>query len=268
MTNTIPAIGAGTFRLEGEVAYNSVRMALEEGYRHIDTAQIYGNEAEVGRALKDSGIAREDIFLTTKVWMSNFAAEQFVDSVKESLEKLQTEYVDLLLIHWPLQDDSVPMQDYLASLKQVKSQGLAREIGISNFTVAQTKQAIEILGTGELFTNQVEVHPFLQNRKVVEFCQANDIKVTAYMPLAVGAVFKDSTLQAIAKSHGTNAASVALAWVRQLGMPTIPSSTKRANLKSNLDSQTVTLSDEQMAQIAELDRNERIAAPDFAPEWD
>ncbi|SHI15331.1 2,5-didehydrogluconate reductase DkgB [Ferrimonas marina] len=268
MNGALPALGAGTFRLEGDTAYQSVAMALEAGYRHIDTAQIYGNEQEVGDALRDSGVARDELFVTTKVWMDRLSPAKFLDSVKESLEKLQTPYVDLLLIHWPLTDDSVPMADYLTCLKQAQTLGLTRHIGVSNFTVAQMEQAIAILGEGALLTNQVEVHPFLQNNAVVEFCHQHQVTVTGYMPLAVGDVFKEPVLQQIAERHQSNPAAVALAWIRQRGLPTIPSSTKRANLEANLASLQLTLSEDEMAQIATLDRNQRIANPDFAPNWD
>lgn len=268
MKNALFSLGMGTFRLQGDVAYDSVKMALEEGYRHIDTAQIYGNEAEVGQAIADSGIAREEVFITTKVWIESFTKETFLDSVKDSLSKLQTEYVDLLLIHWPSPSDAVPMAEYLGELKQAKTLGLTREIGISNFTIAQTKEAISILGQGEIFTNQVEVHPYLQNDKLVEFCQAEGIQVTGYMPFAYGKVLVDNTLKSIADKHHISTAQLAISWLAQRNIVTIPSSTKRKNLASNLASVSVSLSDEELAAIAKLDRNDRQVNPDFAPAWD
>lgn len=266
--NSIPMLGAGTFRLQEQAAFDSVAMALEAGYRHIDTAQIYGNEKEVGDALTASGIAREDIYLTTKVWMDKLGKDHFRASVEESLDKLQTSYVDLLLIHWPLKNEEVAMEEYLAELKAVKDAGLAKQIGVSNFTNAQLSQAIEILGAGEIFTNQVEVHPYLQNRKVVEFCQNNGVVVTGYMPFAYGDVLKDEVVIAIADKHQATAAQIVLAWMRQSEFVTIPSSTKKANIESNLAADEITLDDADMAEIAKLDRNHRLANPDFAPEWD
>ncbi|MBC7001294.1 2,5-didehydrogluconate reductase DkgB [Photobacterium sp. BZF1] len=268
MTIAMPVLGAGTFRLKGEDAYNSVTMALEAGYRHIDTAQIYGNEKEVGAAIADSGIARSEIFLTTKIWMDKFGKEAFLPSIRQSLADLQVEYVDLLLIHWPLKNEEVAMSDYLASLKEVKELGMAKQIGISNFTVAQMQQAIDILGTEAIYTNQVEVHPYLQNRKVVDFCLENGIIVTGYMPFAYGDVLKDETIARIAEKHQATAAQTVLAWMRQNEFVTIPSSTKRANIDSNLKASEVVLDEADMAAIAELDRNHRLANPDFAPEWD
>lgn len=264
----IPQLGAGTFRLKGDEAVQSVAMALEAGYRHIDTAQIYGNEQEVGQAVSASGIAREELFITTKVWMDKLSDEQFLPSVKQSLQDLNTDYVDLLLIHWPLADDSVAMGDYLRSLKQAQDQGLTRHIGVSNFTVAQMKQAIEILGEGVLYTNQVEVHPYLQNKAVVEFCRAHDIIVTGYMPFAYGDVLKDDVIVEIAQQHQATPAQVVLAWMAANDFVTIPSSTKRANIDSNLGYVNVSLSEQDMASIATLDRNHRLANPGFAPQWD
>ena len=268
MSNIIPALGAGTFRLKDQDAFDSVTMALEEGYRHIDTAQIYGNEKDVGKAIAASSIDRSEIFLTTKIWMDKLPGDKFLDSVKESLTKLQTSYIDLLLIHWPLKNNEVAMEDYLTSLKEVKDAGLARHIGISNFTSAQVEQAVSILGEREILTNQIEVHPYLQNEKVIACCEKHSIEVTAYMPFAYGDVLKDEVILSIAQKHQATAAQVTLAWLRQKGYPTIPSSTKRDNLRNNITSLNLVLEDEDMAQIATLDRNHRLASPDFAPDWD
>ncbi|NAW57972.1 MULTISPECIES: 2,5-didehydrogluconate reductase DkgB [unclassified Vibrio] len=266
--NTIPMLGAGTFRLNEQAAFDSVLMALQAGYRHIDTAQIYGNEQQVGEAIRASGLARDQVFITTKVWTDNLAKADFIDSVRDSLAKLQTDYVDLLLIHWPLKDSGVAMAEYLGELKAAKATGLTRQIGVSNFTNAQLEQAIAIVGEGEIATNQVEVHPYLQNRDVVAWCRQHGVVVTGYMPFAYGEVLKDDTILAIADKHGASAAQVVLAWMRQQDLVTIPSSTKKANIESNLVSDTVTLNADDMAQIAVLDRGQRLANPDFAPEWD
>ncbi|MEZ9901432.1 2,5-didehydrogluconate reductase DkgB [Vibrio breoganii] len=266
--NSIPLLGAGTYRLKDGAGYDSVKTSLEAGFRHIDTAQIYGNEEEVGQAIADSSIPREDVFLTTKVWIDNFAKEKFAPSVQESLQKLKTDYIDLLLIHWPLKDDEVPMEEYLPELKALKDSGLVRHIGVSNFTNAQLGKAIDIVGDGEIYTNQVEVHPYLQNHKVVYFCEANGVIVTGYMPFAYGDVLQDETIQAIAKEHDASPAQVVLAWMRQNEFVTIPSSTKKANIESNLHSEKVTLTESDMEKIATLDRDHRLASPSFAPDWD
>lgn len=266
---SIPRFGLGTFRLKGQTVIDSVRDALEVGYRAIDTAQIYDNEAEVGQAIEAAGIAREDLFLTTKVWISRFTHDDLLASLRESLRKLRTEHVDLALIHWPSQGDAVPMAEYLGALAEARAQGLTRQIGISNFTIAQTRQAIGILGAEAIATNQIEVHPYLQNRALIAFLNEQGIPVTAYMSLAYGQVLSDPVIQTIAERHQATPAQVALAWALQQGFAVIPSSTKRGNLVSNLLAAELRLSDEDMAQIATLDRGHRLANPDgIAPAWD
>lgn len=266
---SIPAFGLGTFRLKGQTVIDSVRNALDVGYRAIDTAQIYDNEAEVGQAIADAGVARDDLFVTTKVWIANFSHDALPDSLRESLRKLRTDHVELTLIHWPSPKDAVPMAEYLGALAEAKSQGLTRQIGISNFTIAQTRQAIDILGADAIATNQIEVHPYLQNRALIAFLKDQGIHVTAYMSLAYGEVLKDPVIQAIADRHQATPAQVALAWALQQGYAVIPSSTKRENLASNLLAADLRLSEEDMAQIATLDRGQRLANPEsIAPDWD
>ncbi len=266
---SIPAFGLGTFRLKGQTVIDSVRNALDVGYRAIDTAQIYENEAEVGQTIAESGVARDELFITTKIWIANFHHDALLDSLRESLRKLRTDHVELTLIHWPSPKDAVPMAEYLGALAEAKSQGLTRQIGISNFTIAQTRQAIEILGAGAIATNQIEVHPYLQNRALIAFLKDQGIHVTAYMSLAYGEVLKDPVIQAIAERHQATPAQVALAWALQQGFAVIPSSTKRDNLAGNLLAADLRLSDEDMAQIATLDRGHRLANPEaIAPAWD
>lgn len=260
--------GLGTFRLEGEQAEQSVRMGLELGYRHIDTAQIYGNEADVGRAIAGSGIPRAEIFLTTKVWLENLGEDRFLESVRESLQKLHTDYVDLLLIHWPAGEQGPPMADYLKRLADTKTSGLARAIGVSNFTTTQVEEAVAILGEGAIATNQVEIHPYFQNRRVVEYCRQRGIAVTGYMPLAYGKVLNDETLGQIAGSHRVGIAEVVLAWSLARGIVTIPSSTNRTHLASNLAAQSLQLTPAELRQIDALERGERLVNPGFAPAWD
>ena len=266
---SIPAFGLGTFRLKGQTVIDSVRNALDVGYRAVDTAQIYDNEAEVGQAIAESGVARDDLFLTTKVWIANFSHNALLDSLRESLRKLRTDHVELTLIHWPSPKDAVPMAEYLGALAEAKSLGLTRQIGISNFTIDLTRRAIAILGADAIATNQIEVHPYLQNRALIAFLKEQGIHVTAYMSLAYGEVLKDPVIQSIAERHQASAAQVALAWALQQGFAVIPSSTKRENLASNLLATDLSLSDADMAQIATLDRGQRLANPDgIAPAWD
>jgi len=268
---TVPAFGLGTFRLKGQTVISSVRDALDVGYRAIDTAQIYDNEAEVGQAIAESGVSRDDIFLTTKVWISEFRRDALLASLHKSLEKLRTDRVELALIHWPSPNGKVDvaMEEYLPALADAKAQGLATAIGISNFTIAQTRKAIEILGEGVITTNQIEIHPYLQNRLLVQYLREQGIQVTAYMSLAYGEVLKDPVIQAIAGRHQATPAQVALAWALQQGFAVIPSSTKRENLVSNLDAAKLRLDEEDMAKIAALDRGHRLANPEgIAPAWD
>lgn len=264
---TLPSLGAGTFRLQGQAAFDSVRNALEVGYRAIDTAQIYGNETEVGQAVAGSGIARKELFLTTKVWNENFAADRLVASLEESLEKLRTDYVDLALIHWPL--SKVPVEEYMVALATARERGLARRIGVSNFNIDYTKRAIAAVGAAQIATNQIELSPYLQNRKLVDFLQGQGIHVTSYMTLGYGKVLEDPVIAAIAERRKATPAQIALAWAMQLGYAVIPSSTRRENLASNLLAATLVLSEQEMAEIGALERNGRMVNPEgLAPVWD
>ncbi len=266
--SNIPSFGLGTFRLQGQQVTDSVRMGLELGYRHIDTAQIYRNETEVGAAIAAGGVPRSELFVTTKVWIDELPGGKLIPSLKESLRRLQLEQLDLALIHWPAPRDKPAVAEYLPELLEAKRQGLTKLIGVSNFTIGHVEQAIAAVGAGEIATNQVELHPFLQNRKLAAFMKAQGIHLTAYMPLAYGKVMQDAVLKRIAAAHGATPAQVALAWLLQQGHAVIPSSTKRANLESNLAARGLKLSDADMAEIATLDRGERLANPDFAPKWD
>ncbi len=163
---TIPAFGLGTFRLKGQVVIDSVKNGLDVGYRVIDTAQIYGNEAEMGQAIAESGMARKDLFITTKIWTDNYAKTKLVTSLKDSLAKLRTDHVDLTLIHWPSPGNAVPVAEFMGTLAEAKAQGLTKHIGVSNFNIALMKEAIAAVGAKEIATNQIELHPYLQNRKV------------------------------------------------------------------------------------------------------
>ena len=264
----IPTIGLGTYRLKGQDVIDSVSQALELGYRHIDTAQIYDNEQDVGRAIAGSVIARDELFVTTKIWITNLAPRKLLPSLQESLRKLDLERVDMTLIHWPSPEDKVPMEEYLPMLLEAREQGLTRHIGVSNFTIEHLGKAIDLVGAGNIATNQVEIHPFMHNRKVAEFARQQGVQLTAYMPLAVGKVMQDPVLRAIGQAHDATPAQVTLAWLLQLGYVVIPSSTRREHQEDNLRAAQLQLSQEDVAAISALERNERIADPDFAPTWD
>lgn len=266
---SIPAFGLGTFRLKGQTVIDSVSNALDLGYRSIDTAQIYGNEAEVGQAIADSGIARTELFITTKIWVENFAKGKLIPSLKESLAKLRTDYVDLTLIHWPSPKNNVPLAEFMSELAEAKALGLTRAIGVSNFTIDLMKQAIAVVGPNVIATNQIELHPFLQNKPVVEFATSQGIQITSYMTLGYGKVLEDEVMQDVAKKLAATPAQVALAWAMQRGYAVIPSSTQRANLASNLEALELHLDDHDMARITRLDRGERMINPEsLAPAWD
>ena len=265
--NDIPPIGFGTSLL-GDNAYQAIVTALEAGYRHIDTAQTYDSEALIGKALRETGTRREDVFLTTKLADKNLADGVFMPSLENSLVALGTDHVDLLLIHWPSHQDAVPMETYMASLAAAKARGWARMIGVSNFPTAYLQRAIDILGPGELVNNQVELHPYLQNRTLRDYCGGHGIKVTAYMPLGKGKVLSDPVIGAIAERNSATPAIITLAWMLQLGIIVIPASANPAHIRANLTARDVILSDEDMAAIAALDRGERMIDPPKAPAWD
>ncbi|MCC8380594.1 2,5-didehydrogluconate reductase DkgB [Xenorhabdus sp. PB30.3] len=266
---SVPAFGLGTFRLKDDVVIASVKNALELGYRAIDTAQIYENEAAVGQAIEESGIAREDIYITTKIWTENLSKEKVISSLKESLVKLRTNYVDLALIHWPSSKNVVSVAETMNALLEAKEMGLTREIGVSNFTIDLMQQAIEAVGAEHIATNQIELSPYLQNRDVTAWAQEHDIHITSYMTLAYGKAIHDEVIGRIAEKHRSTPAQVILSWAMSLGYSVIPSSTKKENLASNLKSTALKLDADDMAAIAALERNERIVNPEgLAPQWD
>ncbi|GKS84178.1 2,5-didehydrogluconate reductase DkgB [Acidovorax sp. SUPP1855] len=266
---TVPAFGLGTFRLKDQVVIDSVKTALALGYRHIDTAQIYGNEAEVGQAIAESGVPRDELFITTKVWTDHLAADRLVPSLQESLAKLRTDRVDLALIHWPSPGSAVPVGESLGALADAQAQGLTRAFGVSNFNTALLREAIAAVGADRIATHQIELHPYLQNRAVVDFARSQGIHTTSYMTLAYGQVLQDPVIQAIAAELAATPAQVALAWAMQLGHAVIPSSTQHAHLQSNLKAPQLRLTDGQMQRIGALERGGRLVDPQgLAPAWD
>lgn len=263
----IPALGFGTFQLQPDDAYRMVRHALAAGYRHIDTAQMYGNEEAVGAALRDAGLARDKFFLTTKILPDNVADGDLQASATESLRRLGVDEVDLLLQHWPSPD--IALAESLGALNDVHGRGLARHIGVSNFTTTLVDQAVALSET-PLVVNQVEYHPFLDQQPVKRRLDSHGMALTAYCPLAQGAVFNDDTLAAIARTHGCNAGQVALRWLLQQGVIAIPRSRSEAHADANLAVFDFELGAEEMQQIHALAHaNGRIVSPsNLAPVWD
>ena len=261
----VPRLGFGTFRLEGDDAYRSVRTALEVGYRHLDTAQGYGNEAEVGRALADSGVARDDVFVTTKIKPSLAAPADVHRSTRQSLADLGTDHVDLLLLHWPA-DHVAPLEDTLAAMDELRQEGLTRAIGVSNFPSAMLRRAYEL---APIVTDQVEHHPFLAVDPIEQVLHEHGGFLTAYSPLAKGEVVDDPTLREIGAAHDATPAQVTLRWMLQRpAVVAIPKSGTDERIRANFDVFGFELSDDEMARITGLDRGHRLVDPDGSPTWD
>ncbi len=264
----IPALGFGTFRMPGAEVLDIVPKALQLGFRHVDTAQIYGNEAEVGTALQQSGVARSDIFLTTKVWVDQYGRNSLAASVDESLRKLKTDYVDLLLLHWP--GSPVPMAERIEGLNAVVEAGKVRHIGVSNFNTQQMDEAAK-LSKAPLVTNQVEYHPYLDQLKVLEDAERLGMSVTAYYAMADGKVPKDPVLNDIGSHHGKTAAQVVLRWLtQQHGVVALSKTSTASRLKENFDIFDFHLTADEMKAIHALARPDgRIVNPQgLAPIWD
>ena len=264
----IPLIGLGTWNLRGSTCVRMVEQALRLGYRHVDTAEMYDNEREVGEGLRASGLARDQAFITTKIWPSHFAARELERAVKESLARLQLAEVDLLLLHWP--NPQIPLRETLGALCEVKRMGLARHIGVSNFTVALIDEAAR-LAEEPLVCNQVEVHPFIDQSKVIAACRRQGMATVAYSPVARGGVKSDKLLARIAKAHGKSAAQVSLRFLVQRGIVVIPRTSRVERLSENLAIFDFVLSEAEMAEIARLARRDgRIVdyAYSGSPNWD
>lgn len=263
----IPTLGFGTYQLTGNTAAAMVTHALRTGYRHIDTAQAYDNEAEVGRAILASGLPRAHIFLTTKVWPDRFSRQDLSQSVDESLSRLGTDYIDLLLLHWP--NPQVPLEETLDALMAVKQAGKTRHIGVSNFTTDLMEQAVRICGEGVLINNQVEYHPFLNQQIVLSKAKDLGMMVTAYRPIAKGKVFRNDTLTQIAGHHRKSQAQVALRWIIQQGVIAIPRSSQADHVSENFDIFDFELNPKEMQAISNLRGDNRLVSPsNLAPNWD
>ncbi|MCB9992886.1 MAG: aldo/keto reductase [Hyphomicrobiaceae bacterium] len=261
-------MGLGTYGRRGREGQAAIEAGLEIGYRHLDTAQDYLTEEENGAALRASGLQRDEVFVTTKVRTGNLGPGKVVPSVRESLDTIGIDKLDLVLIHWPSPNGEIPLPVYVEQLAEVSALGLSRHVGVSNFTIALIDEARDILGDVPIYTNQVEVHPYLQNRKLVAHCHSLGISVTAYQPLAHGSVAEDAVLTEIGRAHGAGADQVSLAFLMQMGLSTIPSSARKERMVRNFVAQEITLTDTEMARIATLDRGWRRIDPAWGPDWD
>jgi 2,5-diketo-D-gluconate reductase B len=264
----IPLVGLGTWELRGRACARVVEQALRLGYRHIDTAEMYDNEREVGEALRASGVRREDVFVTTKIWPSHFAPLELERAAKGSLARLRLSEVDLLLLHWP--NPQIPLAETLGALCHVKQTGLARHIGVSNFTVPLIEEAVRLAGV-PLICNQIEMHPFLDQSKVTAACRANGLAVVAYSPIARGGAKNDAVLARIGAAYGKSAAQVCLRWLVQQGIVVIPRTGRVEHLSQNCAIFDFVLAEAEMAEI------HRLAHPDGrivdyaysgSPKWD
>lgn len=240
----IPVLGLGTWQLTGSLCEKIVRKAIELGYRHIDTAEIYGNEGDVGRAIK--GFDRSDLFLVSKVWASNLRWDDVIKACEASLKLLGISYLDMYLIHWP--NDRIPIEETMGAMEELVKKGMVRSIGISNYDIERSRKAIEA-SKEPISVNQVEFHPHLYQRDLLGFCKKNGIALTAYSPLARTKVLGDEVLKGIADGHGKTAAQVSLRWLIQHGIVVIPKSSSVEHLRENMEIFDWNLSKNEMEDI-------------------
>jgi 2,5-diketo-D-gluconate reductase B len=261
----VPAIGLGTWKLRGSQCSQAVESAIRVGYRHIDTATAYGNENDIGRAMRNAGVMRRELFITTKVWPDDLRPERLRSSIETSLQELRTRYVDLALIHWP--SPEVPLEDSIGELRRLCEEGKARNFGVANFSPDLFARACEL---GPVFSLQVECHPYLQQKRLREMARERGVLFTAYSPLAQGQLLDDPELQRIAHRRRVTPAQIALAWLIGLGgLAAIPKSADPERQRQNLEAAEIQLDDEERASIEQLDRGVRTVNPaGLAPAWD
>jgi 2,5-diketo-D-gluconate reductase B len=261
--NGMPMLGLGTWEnTDPEACANAVETALEMGYRHVDTAQAYGNEESVGAGIAAADVPREDVFLATKVWIDNLAYDDVLETTAESLDKLGVDYVDLLYVHWPAR--AYDPEETLAAFDELYDEGKIEHVGISNFEPEQVTEAIEVADT-PIFANQIELHPLLQQRELRDHCADHDVELVAYSPLARGTVFDVPELNEIAEKHGVSEAQVSLAWLREKGVTAIPKATSEGHIRDNWESRSLALDDADVEKIDAIDRTDRRVDPGFAP---
>lgn len=262
-SNAIPMLGLGTWENTDPAACaESVATALEMGYRHIDTAQAYGNEESVGEGIAAADIDREAVFLATKVWIDNLAYDDVIATTEASLDRLGVDSVDLMYVHWPSR--TYDAEDTLGALNELYEDGKIDRIGVSNFEPDQLREAIEI-SDAPIVANQVECHPLFRQAELREVCDEEDIELVAYSPLARGDVFDVPALQDIADNHNASPPQVSLAWLRQQGVTAIPKATSEAHIRDNWQSLSLTLTDDEIEQIENIDETGRRVDPGFGP---
>lgn len=258
---SIPVLGLGTWLMNGRECFDAVLTALENGYRHIDTASAYENEDDIGQAISISALKREELFITSKVWYQKLRYKDVLDQCNSTLEKLRTDYLDLYLIHWP--NKFIPLQETFRAFEHLLEEHKIRSIGVSNFTVNHLAEALKSTVL-PISVNQVEFHPFLYQKDVLDFCKENGITLTAYSPLARGKVFESDILQKIALKKDTGPGQVSLAWLLKKGLVVIPKSSSEEHIISNLQALSINLTDEESALIDTLTNQQRIINPSWA----
>ena len=262
----LPRLGLGTYRMQGDVCRAAVESALGLGYRHIDTAEMYGNEEAIGAALAASGVARAQVHVTTKVWPENLTRDAVKRSFDASLKKLRLDHVDLYLVHWPSRQMDLPA--IFETLVRLKDDGRTRAIGVCNFNLALLKTVIDEI-KAPVACNQIEYHVMLDQTPVKRYLDGHSIPITAYAPLAQGRAATNETLIAIGRKHGASAAQVALKWLLdQDGVAAIPKAKGSESQQANLDALKLVLDDDDRKAIAALPKNQRFVNPAFAPNWD
>jgi 2,5-diketo-D-gluconate reductase B len=261
---SVPALGYGTFRMKGEECTRAVECAIRVGFRHLDTAEIYENEAAVGEGIAAAGAPRKDLFITTKAWMDDMSPAGLRKSLDASLKALRTDYVDLWLIHWP--NPKFRVEETLSQMQKEADAGRVRSLGVSNFPVTLFERAAK---AAPILCNQVEYHPYLAQDKVIAAARKRDAFVMAYAPLGIGKTRDDPVLAKIGTAHGKTPAQVALRWfLQQPGVGAIPKASSREHCAANFDIFDFALSAKEMSAIHGLARGERMIQPDFGPEWD
>jgi 2,5-diketo-D-gluconate reductase B len=261
----VPEIGLGTYKLRGRTCENAVVAALDIGYRHIDTAQAYENELEIGQAISKSTVDREELFLSTKLWYTNLEYDDVLQSVEKSLQKLQTPYVDLLMIHWP--NPQVDLRKTIEAMLVLRDQGKALNIGVSNFNMKLLKQANEEI-RAPIFCNQIEYHATLGQFDMLDYAAEHEMLITAYSPLAEGNLIDHPQLKEIGENHGKTAAQIALRWlIEQELVVAIPKASTEDHLKENIEIFDFELSDDEFFAIDDLEKSNRVVNPSFAPNW-
>ena len=258
----VPLLGLGTWKMSGPSCSTTIRFALELGYRHIDTAQSYGNETDVGNGISDAEVIREELFIATKLHTDNLSYKNVINATESSVDRLQTEYLDLLYIHWP--SGTYDPEDTLAGFSDLRDDGVISHVGVSNFEPQQLEVALKECDA-PIFANQIEMHPFLHQKSLRVFCESNDVLVVAYSPIARGAIFDSPELAMISKKYGVTEAEVSLSWIQEKGAIPIPKASSETHIKNNIESFPLTLSAEDISIIDSITHEERQVDPEFAP---